>query len=48
MFESVKCPGEHVGVVENGDAKKPGSTGTGKHGQFQPKVIHEVICCDVY
>lgn len=42
VFESVQHPGQHIGIVENGDAKKPGSTGTRRHGHFQPKVIHEV------
>ena len=42
VFESVKCPGEHIGVLESGDAKKPHNTATGKHAQFQPKPIQEV------
>lgn len=43
VLESVKCPGQHVGIKDDGEAKKPDSTGKGKHGQFQPKVIHEVF-----
>ena len=42
VFESVKYPGEHIGVLESGDTKKPRSTGTGRHAQFQPKNIREV------
>ena len=41
VFESVKFPGQHVGIVEIGEPKNPGHTGTGKHSQFQPKVIRE-------
>ena len=47
VFESVKCPGEHVGVLESGDVKKPRNTATGRHSQFQPKVIREV-CYTVF
>ena len=43
VLESVKSPGQHVGIKDDGEAKKPDSTGKGKHGQFQPKVIHEVF-----
>lgn len=41
VLGSVKYPGFHVGVLENGDVKKPNLTGDGKHGQFQVKVIKE-------
>lgn len=43
VFESVRYPGLHAGILENGNAKKPSDTGTGKHAQFLPKVIHEVL-----
>ena len=33
--------GQHVGVRENGEVKKPNWTGNGKHGQFKVKVIRE-------
>ena len=39
MLESVRFPGQHVGVRESGEAKKPNHTGRGKHGQFKVKVI---------
>ena len=43
VLESVKTPGQHVGVIDNGEAKKPSNTGKGRHAQFQPKVIREVL-----
>ena len=42
VFSSVRHSDQRIGIVENGDAKKPAKTGTGIHGQFQPKVIVEV------
>lgn len=41
VFESVKSPGQHIGILESGDSKRPNNTGTGKHARFQPKVIHD-------
>lgn len=41
LFESEDHPGYHVGVIPNGDAKAPQSTGRGRDGQFTPKVIDE-------
>ena len=38
VLESVRYPGSHVGVRENGDVKKPSDTGKGKHAQFTPIV----------
>jgi hypothetical protein len=42
VFSSVRHSDQRIGIVESGDAKKPAKTGTGIHGQFQPKVIVEV------
>jgi hypothetical protein len=36
---SVAHAGQHVGILENGDAKHPSKTKTGKHGQFIVKVV---------
>jgi hypothetical protein len=36
---SVAHPGQHVGILENGDAKHPSRTKTGKHGQFHVKLV---------
>ena len=33
-FESVKHPGQHLGIIEDGSVKPPGNTGKGKHGRF--------------
>ena len=41
VLESVKFPGQHVGVRDSGDAKEPNHTGRGKHAQFTVKVIKE-------
>ena len=41
VLESVKFPGNHVGVRESGEAKRPDWTGNGKHGQFKVQVIKE-------
>lgn len=41
VLASVKYPGFHVGVLGNGEVKKPNLTGDGKHGQFKVKVIKE-------
>ena len=38
VLESVMFPGQHVGVRESGEVKKPNHTGKGKHGQFTPIV----------
>ena len=38
VLESVRHPGQHVGVRESGEVKKPSNTGKGKHGQFTPIV----------
>ena len=38
-LESVAHPGCHVGIHDNGSAKQPGQTGTGKHAQFNV-VVH--------
>ena len=42
MLESVLSPGQHVGVHEDGEPVEPKHAFTGKHAQFQPKVIDEV------
>ena len=39
VLESVCFPGQHVGVRESGEVKKPSHTGKGKHAQFTPIVI---------
>lgn len=39
VLESVRFPGQHVGVRESGEVKKPSQTGKGKHAQFTPIVI---------
>ena len=41
VLESVMFPGQHIGVRENGEVKKPNHTGRLKHGQFKVKVIKE-------
>ena len=41
VLQSVKYPGFHVGVLDNGEVKNPSQTGDGKHGQFEVKVIKE-------
>ena len=38
-LESVKYPGQHVGIKPNGEAKTPSHTGTGNHGRFNPTLI---------
>ena len=43
VLESVRYPGQHVGVTEDGEVKKPGHTGKGKHAQFTPIVIGNTI-----
>ena len=40
-LESVVYDGHHVGILPDGSAKAPGSTGTGQHGRFVPVVIVE-------
>ena len=42
VFESVKHPGQHVGILPDGRAKRPSDTGTGEHARFTPKIISEV------
>ena len=42
VFESVKYPGQRVGILPDGSAKRPSETGTGDHARFTPKVIQEV------
>ena len=39
VLESVRFPGQHVGVRESGEVKKPNHTGKGSHAQFTPIVI---------
>ena len=39
VLESVRYPGQHVGVTESGEAKKPSHTGKGTHAQFTPIII---------
>ena len=39
VLESVRYPGQHVGVRESGEIKKPSHTGKGTHAQFTPIVI---------
>ena len=41
LLESVKFPGSHVGVKENGEIKPPHHTGKGKHGQLKVTVLEE-------
>lgn len=41
VLESVRYPGQHVGVRETGEVKKPAHTGKGAHAQFTPIVIAE-------
>jgi hypothetical protein len=36
---SVNNAGQHVGILENGESKKPSMTKTGKHGQFIVKLV---------
>ena len=43
VLESVRFPGQHVGVRESGEAKKPNHTGKGKHGQFTP-IVKGTMC----
>ena len=42
VFESVKFPGQHVGIKPDGSAKPPDHTGTGDHARFTPQVLNEV------
>ena len=49
-LESTMYPGQHVGVLPDGNTKAPGSTGTGQHGRFRTIVISEeavVVCLSV-
>ena len=39
VLESVRFPGQHVGVRESGEVKTPSHTGKGKHAQFTPIII---------
>ena len=41
-FESVKFPGQRIGILPNGEVKPPENTGRGQHGQFVPKVVGEL------
>ena len=43
VLESVRFPGQHVGVRESGEVKKPNHTGKGKHGQFTP-IVKGTMC----
>ena len=38
-LESVKLPGQHVGVLPSGDTKAPGNTGRGPHGSFTVELL---------
>ena len=38
MLEPVLAPNTHIGIRENGDAKKPSHTGTRKHARFTPVI----------
>ena len=44
IFESVGTPGNHIGVVANGDVKSPKDTGEGISARFTPKVKEHVNC----
>ena len=36
-------PGQHVGILPDGSAKAPGSTGTGAHGRFKVIILSDVV-----
>ena len=38
VLESVRFPGQHVGILPDGDAKPADQTGTGEHARFTPIV----------
>ena len=42
-FESVKHPGQHMGILPTGNAKEPSKTGKGAHGSFMPIVMDITI-----
>ena len=41
-LESVKLPGQHVGVLPSGDTKAPSNTGRGPHGSFTVELVQAV------
>ena len=42
MLESVRFPGQHVGVLPDGSIKPPTQTGKGPHAQFKP-TLHQRV-----
>lgn len=42
VLESTQYPGQHVGVLPDGNMKASTKTGTGPHAQFRPIVHKEV------
>jgi len=38
-LESAAYPGQHVGILPNGEMKAPSLTGAGEHGQFNVRVV---------
>ncbi|XP_065838934.1 uncharacterized protein [Oscarella lobularis] len=39
VFQSAKFPGQHIGVLPNGDIKPAANTGRGEHGQFLIRIM---------
>ena len=42
-LESVKYPGQYVGIKPDGEATTPSNTGTGTHSRFIPTLIVQDI-----
>ena len=47
-LESVKLPGQHVGVLPSGDTKAPSNTGRGPHGSFTVELLQAAAVSYIY
>ena len=43
VLESVVFPGQHVGILPDGEPKPPEHTGRGEHGRFTPALKVPVL-----